>query len=307
MLFDVGKQKISSHFLSDTYIVPPFSVFNTFTQYWRERLKAWSDLGLYTSDGRDAKLAYDNRRIDKHRPKQNHNGTSIFNPVVAEILIRWFSRKDDIVFDPFAGSITRGAISCILDRQYVGIDLSKSQVDANIKWWKSFTDKYDVKYDPEWICGDSVCEEFHKCNMIFTCPPYYNLEQYSDDPKDLSNCDNYNDFLNIYTKILRKCYNILVEDSFACIVVSDIRDKRTTEYYGFVADTVKAMQSVGFKFYNEIILFNQTGNLAITSGNYFDTMRKVGRQHQNILVFYKGDTKHIKEKFGKFEEARRLI
>ena len=81
-------------------------------------------------------------------------------------------------------------------------------------------------------------------------------------------------------------------------VVSDVRDKETTEYYGLVADTIKACQKAGFKFYNEIILYNDTGNLAIVSGDYLERARKVGRQHQNVLVFYKGDTRHIKDKFG---------
>lgn len=81
-------------------------------------------------------------------------------------------------------------------------------------------------------------------------------------------------------------------------VVSDVRDKKTTAYYGLVADTVKIAQSAGFHFYNEIILYNDTGNLAIVSGDYLNRARKVGRQHQNVLVFYKGDIGRIKEKFG---------
>ena len=82
------------------------------------------------------------------------------------------------------------------------------------------------------------------------------------------------------------------------------KDGGTTEYYGLVADTIKIHQQAGFKFYNEIILYNDTGNLAITSGDYLNKARKVGRQHQNVLVFFKGDPKRIKEKFGPvFEEA----
>jgi hypothetical protein len=81
-------------------------------------------------------------------------------------------------------------------------------------------------------------------------------------------------------------------------VVSDVRDKKTTEYYGLVADTIKLSQQVGFKFYNEIILYNDTGNLAIVSGDYLNRARKVGRQHQNVLIFYKGNPKNISNKFG---------
>ena len=53
--------------------------------------------------------------------------------------------------------------------------------------------------------------------------------------------------------------------------------------------------------YNEIILINVAGSLPIRVGRQFESGRKVGKMHQNVLVFYKGDPKKIREEFPKIE------
>lgn len=307
MLFRSEKIKIPSSFLHEKYIVPPFSVINTHQQYWRDRVSKWKDLGLYTANGRSAGKVYDNRRMDKRKTnKQYHNGTSSFNPVLCEVVYKWFMPKEgDVVFDPFAGGIVRGGVASALGYEYIGFDVNPEQVSSNYEEYDKLGEKYVFNGSAVWLEKDSTIEQPHKKpDLIFTCPPYYNLEQYTNDEKDLSTAKTYEDFIKKYTKIIQMCYNQLKDNSFSVWVVSDVRDKETTEYYGLVADTIKLHQQAGFKFYNEIILYNDTGNLAITSGDYLNKARKVGRQHQNILVFFKGDPKHIKEKFGPvFEEA----
>ena len=299
MLFEVAQQEVPAFFLHEKYIVPPFSVFNTHQPYWRERLSKWRDLGIYTANGRTAGKVYDNRRMDKNRDRE-HNGTSSFNPVVCEIVYKWFTPNEQAsIFDPFAGGIVRGATAAILGYNYTGFDILRTQVESNYKEWTELNRKYDIKGDAQWLVADSTKDMLvGKSDLIFTCPPYYNLEKYSDNPDDLSNCKSYETFIKKYTRTIELCYNNLKDDCFSVWVVSDVRNKDTTEYYGLVADTIKIHQQTGFKFYNEIILYNDTGNLAITSGDYLNKARKVGRQHQNILVFFKGDPKHIKEKFG---------
>lgn len=307
MLFQQKKQRIPSTFLHDKYIVPPFSVFNTHQPYWRDRLIKWRDLGIYTANGRVAGKAYDNRRMDERKKnEQYHNGTSSFNPVICEVVYRWFLPKDKHrILDPFAGGIVRGAVASILKHEYTGFDVNLMQVDSNYAEYAKVSEKYEIHGSTRWLnydCRKYVSHE--KYDLIFTCPPYYNLEVYSDLQEDLSTKATYEEFLKDYQQIIEHTYDLLDDDCFSVWVVSDVRDKTTTEYYGLVADTIKLHQQAGFKFYNEIILYNDTGNLAITSGDYLNKARKVGRQHQNILVFFKGDPKHIKEKFGPvFEEA----
>ena len=266
-------------------------------------MSMWRDMGLCSTNGRvtsDNGLTYDNRRMDKYAGNgKNFNGTSVFNPVLTEVMYKWFTTANSRIFDPFAGGITRGALAAIFGHKYTGCDVNPIQVQDNERLYQQLQKKYIIDGECRW--ENINCLDYKNDNLydfIFTCPPYYNLEKYTDLDTDLSNCNSYKDFLSLYTQVIEMCYNVLDNDSFMVWVVSDVRDKKTTEYYGLVADTIKAGQAAGFKFYNEIILYNDTGNLAIVSGDYLNKARKVGRQHQNVLVFYKGDAGHIKEKFG---------
>lgn len=304
-LFEIKKQSIPKA-LHEKYVVPPFSVFNTHQPYYRERMRMWRDMGMCGTNGRITGingLSYDNRRMDKQKTHQ-HNGTSTFSPVLCEVVYKWFTpHENSRIFDPFAGGITRGAIAAVLGHDYKGYDINPNQVESNTFLFQDIVQKYDVPGSAFWFCHNSADGYVNyavgnKYDLIFTCPPYFNLEKYSDIEGDLSLHTNYKKFMFDYEYVIDKCYHYLEDDSFMVWVVSDVRNKDTGEYYGLVADTIKSSQHSGFKLYNEIILYNETGNLAITSGDYLKKARKVGRQHQNVLVFYKGDTNHIKRKFG---------
>jgi hypothetical protein len=150
-----------------------------------------------------------------------------------------------------------------------------------------------------WFDGDSneVLDTFDKtgADFVYSCPPYADLEKYSDDPKDLSNMD-YADFKEVYFSIIKKSVAQLKDDRFACFVVGDVRDKKGF-YYNFVSDTIQAFKEAGMELYNEIILVNVVGSLAIRVRRQFNGGRKIGKMHQNVLVFYKGDPKKIKENY----------
>ena len=105
-------------------------------------------------------------------------GTSIFDPVLCEIIYNWYSPEGGVVFDPFAGGSVRGVVAEMLGRHYIGIDLSQRQVDAN----QANADRLGVC--PAWHCDDSRNMDAYipdgSADLVFSCPPYHNLEQYSD-------------------------------------------------------------------------------------------------------------------------------
>lgn len=72
-------------------------------------------------------------------------------------------------------------------------------------------------------------------------------------------------------------------------------------YRSFVPDTIAAFQEAGLHYYNEMILVNNIGSLAMRAGKQFSNSRKIGKQHQNVLVFYKGDLSKIKENFPELD------
>jgi hypothetical protein len=135
--------------------------------------------------------------------------------------------------------------------------------------------------------------------MVFSCPPYADLEVYSDNPEDLSTLD-YAEFRAAYFDIIAKTCSLLKEDRFACFVVGDVRDKRGN-YYNFVGDTVEAFRAAGLHYYNEAILVTAVGSLPIRAGRQFEAGRKLGKTHQNVLVFVKGDGKKATQACGPVE------
>jgi len=144
--------------------------------------------------------------------------------------------------------------------------------------------------DPVWIEGDGkdvmdLVDE--RADMIFTCPPYGDLEVYSDDPRDLSNMD-YPEFIAAFEEIMCNSAKRLADDRFAVVVVGDFRDK-DGYYYGFPADTVKIMERAGLRLYNEAVLVTHAASLPLRAGRQFDATRKMGKTHQNVLCFVKGD------------------
>ena len=229
--------------------------------------------------------------------KMNGTGTSVFDPVLCETQYLWFTAKGDKIIDPFAGGSVRGIVAVELGRQYVGIDLRKEQVDANIENAEICTgDK------PVWICGDSTeiktlaKDEY---DFLFTCPPYGDLEKYSDDHKDISNMSN-DDFDKTYLDIMCKAATMVKQDRFASVVVGNYRDKN-----GFLRDlvglTITAMEKGGFRYYNDFVFITPCGSLPIRTGKQFNSARKAGKTHQYCLNFVKGDPKKATERLGDIE------
>lgn len=223
----------------------------------------------------------------------SQSGTSIFDPVLCELLYKWFTPINGTILDPFAGGSVRGIVANYLGYHYTGIDLRPEQIAAN----KIQADNILKDQEkPTWIVGDSKNID----NLIpetafegfLTCPPYFNLELYSDDENDISNCDTYDSFIDNYNEIIQKSVAKLNNNRFACIVVGDIRDKAGF-YHGFVCDTIDAFENAGMKLYNDAILVTAVGSLPIRVGRQFGSYRKLGKTHQNVLIFFKGNPKQI--------------
>jgi hypothetical protein len=108
------------------------------------------------------------------------------------------------------------------------------------------------------------------------------------------------EFLEAYRDIIAAGVDKLANNRFACIVIGDARDKRGM-YYNLIGETVRAFADAGCGFYNEAILVTSVGSLPIRIGRIFPSGRKLGKTHQNVLVFVKGDPKKAAEACGEIE------
>lgn len=228
------------------------------------------------------------------------SGTSIFDPVLCELNYRWFCPPGGTVLDPFAGGSVRGIVASKLGRHYVGVDLSAKQIEANIAQGLAIC---DADMMPRWINGNSLDIETLaagvQADMVFSCPPYADLEVYSSDERDLSRMP-YEQFREVYSQIIAAAVRMMKDDTFAVFVVGDVRDKDGF-YYGFPLHTIEAFEKAGARYYNEGILVTAVGSLPVRIGRQFAAARKLGRTHQNILGFVKGDPRRATEKIGAVE------
>jgi len=297
--------------LAQKFEFPPFSVLNAREGAWQRRKRAWISLGIKSEIGRDCKVfaigdketwtreqkekggltfkgkaaSFDAYRVKEGtRKTTDTQGTSIFDPTLCELMYHWFCPEGGQIIDPFAGGSVRGIIAGILSYKYYGIELQQVQIDANETQKAEICSEAPIK----WVCGDALekLNNAPKADFIFTCPPYGNLERYSDDPADLSTM-NYKDFIKAYKSIISQCSKKLKPGCMACFVVGDFRDLKTGFYQGFVADTIKIFQECGLGLYNDAILITAVGSLPIRVGKQFEAGKKLGKTHQNILIFKK--------------------
>lgn len=227
------------------------------------------------------------------------SGTSIFDPVLCEIAYRWFCPPGGTVLDPFAGGSVRGIVASRLGREYVGVELRAEQVAAN----EEQAARIAADPLPRWINGDSRkikgLAKGVEADLVFSCPPYWNLEVYSDDPDDLSTMGK-EAFFDAYAAIIRDSVAKLRDDRFAVWVIGDVRDADGF-YVNLPGRTVDAFEAAGARYYNEAILVTAVGSLPIRAGRQFERTRKLGKTHQNVLVFCKGDPRAATEAVGPVE------
>lgn len=328
--------------LEQQYIVPPFSILDTRQGYWQERKRLWLSLGIESEVGRGENLLQFSDTVRLGRKKslmfisasggdplyytkkmavekqlgkeltcaefeaeyyeeatgRYATGTSIFDPVLCELMYRWFCPEKGVILDPFAGGSVRGIVASILGYGYHGIDLSQMQIEANRQ------QATQMRVEPVWYVGDSLhldqlLPQELMFDFIFTCPPYHDLEKYTDDMDDLSNM-SWQTFKSTYKAIIVKAILRLKPNRFACFVVSEIRADEG-HFKGLVPFTISSFLDGGMWYYNEIILVNAVGSLSIRIGGSFN-YRKIGRCHQNVLVFYKGDPELIPRHFNEIKQ-----
>jgi DNA modification methylase len=286
-----GEEIITNPLLRDKFMEPPFSVLDTKGGAWQSRKREWKQLGIKSHLGRDAECNV--KTMSGLTPEQYFEkygrkpmtGVSIFDPALCELIYNWYCPKNGEILDPFCGGSVRGIVSNYLGYKYTGIDIRQEQIDSNRE---QGLDILDVANQPNWYVGDSneVLNGFNKeFDLIFSCPPYADLEVYSDLEGDVSNKD-YETFIKMYSEIIAKSCNLLKSGGYACFVVGDVRDKKGN-YRDFISHTKKAFIEAGCPLYNEAILLQPLGTAMLRAGKIFEAGKKLTKVHENVLIFKK--------------------
>jgi len=281
----------------------PFSVLDAKQGVWQRRKKEWHDL-FDSSLGRDEDLL--GAGLRHLLPASSKlNGTSVFDPVLMENVVSWWvprprkvRHRPVVVIDPFAGGVVRGFVAAAKGVQYIGVDVSARQVEANRKQVPQ--GQWDFRHPPIWVVGDSeqiatlVPKELHRLGLepladaIVSCPPYFNLEEYKAGPKDLSGLPSYATFLVKYKRIVANAVSLLRPKALSTFVVGNFRGKGGALEL-FHSDTISAFKEAGCSLYNDAVLTTSTGTAALRATRTMGSGAKLVPTHQNVVVFVKGE------------------
>ena len=169
---------------------------------------------------------------------------SKFNSENCKNIINFFTSKGDIILDPFAGR-TRAIISNHLGRKYVGFELTEKYFPQTIgEDLRVYND--DSANMGKWL------DYLDYADLVFTCPPYWDMEKYSDNPRDLSTFKTYDDFLEGCNRRLEIASSYLKENGFLIVVLMDFRNKGV--FHSWHTDTIEYFHSnTDFKLYDTIL------------------------------------------------------
>ncbi len=111
--------------------------------------------------------------------------------------------------------------------------------------------------------GDSVelIDELedNSIDLSVFSPPFSNLFTYSDNLRDMGNCENNEEFFKQTDYLLKKLYNKIKNGRLVCIHTKDLAVyKNSSGYsgmYDFTGDYHRAMEKAGFKYHSKITIW----------------------------------------------------
>ena len=151
-----------------------------------------------------------------------------FVPQIPRQVMLRYTKKYDVVVDPFLGSGTT-LIECKrLGRHGIGVELNEEVA----KKAKELIDKEQNPYNviTDVIVGDSrkinfkeILDKhgFKSCQLLIMHPPYHDIIKFSDKKEDLSNAKTVKEFLKMFEEIVDNTYDILDNGRFLVLVIGD--------------------------------------------------------------------------------------
>lgn len=280
---DLFGNKVEKLSMKDRIGFLPISIWQTDWAIVKELKAIVGDSG----ESRDESIIRANKNISARYFKKidgvnyYNEQASIFNPHFAQMILSAYCPPQAKIYDPFAGGGTRGFIAVSMGHTYAGRELRQNEVDRIHKQMDMLGKRFTL------YCGDArldpPIENYY--DFCYTCPPYFNLEIYSDSPEDLSNANSYEQFLMGIKATLASVYKALKSNSLACFVVGNFRDSKGNLTH-FSGDTIRLAKEVGFYLHDEIVLWSASGNAVQRCGNFLANRKSV-RVHEYLLVFKK--------------------
>lgn len=143
---------------------------------------------------------------------------------------RYSENKSINILDMCSGFGSRGAAALLSGHSYTGIDANSEVVDCSNRML-DFLKKYNlISKEGHFLLGDAAIlnkDLINNFDLMFTSPPYFNLETYANDNfSSTTNYNNYNNWLEEFIKpLINNTYLYLKENGLLLLNIKNLTNK----------------------------------------------------------------------------------
>jgi len=224
-------------------------------------LKKWKECNINTDS---LWLIQERDKSGKHKNIYHGN----FIPQIPNQLIQRYTKKDEIVFEPFMGSGTTLFECENLQRKYIGLDINPQMIeyvntqmqdnliyqDYSINLCNSLDSNLVDK-----VMSDSL-QKFNQetVQFILIHPPYMDIIKFTNNKDDLSQIGNIQEFVNKFKVVCENSLKYLEKDRYFAVVIGDVYKNSEVIPLGFYCmDMIKRNFKIKLK---GIVIKNIEGN-----------------------------------------------
>lgn len=188
-------------------------------------LRNWKEIEINTDS---LWIIQERDKSGKHKNIYHGN----FIPQIPNQLIQRYTKKDDVILEPFMGSGTTLFECEKLNRKYIGFDINTLMLEYVNQ--KMLDEKYQNNFFinncnslDEMLVDDNLKMAQDKLNVekvqfILMHPPYMDIVKFTDNENDLSKINNVEEFLSKFKIVCENTLKYLEKDRYFAIVIGDV-------------------------------------------------------------------------------------
>jgi DNA modification methylase len=225
-------------------------------------------------------------------------------------LIEIYTKKGDVILDPFMGSGSAIIVARDMERKGIGFDINPEFVNiAKKRLYQQKLVQLTVQ-EPDIYCDDAInllkYVKPESVDLVITSPPYWNIHTrkrtadykqprpYSTLERDLGNISDYNTFMKELRAIFEKVHSALKYGKRCITIVMDIR--QGSRFFPFHLSVCKMMNEIGFVL-EDIIIWDRRKEYSNLRPLGFPYVFIVNKVHEYILIFRKDKVEGIEGTF----------
>lgn len=251
------------------------------------------DGNLYAQMGNDPRHVEKLKRLaqvghGKNSPTEKgagrgKEGLSIMAPELVEFFIKYYAHPGDVYLDPFMGQGVQMQVAKLLGLHYYGYDLSQEFYNYIEATQKKIDDGKTTIFTR---CADSrqpTDIQDALGDFCFTSPPYWDIEYYGDDPRQLGTNNTYESFLLSMQEVASAWLPKFKAGSHVVVNVNDFR--KNGKFYPYHADTISLFTRAGYTLSDVWIIRGLIGGLPKAFAVDFNLKGIAPKVHEYALVF----------------------